>query len=65
MTTLTDKLRAIAKAIVAAVTPILVAGVADIAAELSTMAQGAVTAIATALAVYLVRNGVSPADTEG
>lgn len=60
MTNLVAKLRAIAKAIVAAVTPIVVAGVADIAAELSTMAQGAITAVASAVLVYLVRNAPQP-----
>ena len=60
MSPIIDKLRTIAKALVAAVTPILVAGVADIAADLSTMAQGGVTAAASALLVYLVKNQPAP-----
>lgn len=57
---MTDRLiaraRVAAKAIVAAVTPIVVALVADVAAELSTTGQGLVAAVATAAVVWLTPN---------
>lgn len=51
-----DRLAVMAKAIVAVITPIVVAAIADIAADLTVMAQGAVTAAATAVTVYLTPN---------
>lgn len=56
MTLILDRLTPIAKAIVAAVVPILSVAVTDAITELSTAGQGVVATVATALLVWAVPN---------
>ena len=64
LNTLYAHLRYAAKAVVAAVIPILVALVDAVVVELNTAMQGLTTAVAGAVIVYLVKNDYSAAGTE-
>jgi hypothetical protein len=56
MTKILERLQLMAKAIVAAVTPIVSVAVVDVLAELSVMSTGLIAAAATAALVYLTPN---------
>jgi hypothetical protein len=60
MNDLLDILKGSAKAIVAAVVPIVTVTILDATTELGTLAQGAVASVATAVLVWLKRNTPTP-----
>ena len=60
MSKIVDRLAVMAKAIVAAITPIVSVAVVDILAEVSVMSTGVIAAVATAVLVYLTPNRPAP-----
>lgn len=64
METIIELARTSAKAIVAAVVPIIVAFIVDASGELTILAVGGITAAAGAITVWLVPNKITPGQVD-